>query len=298
MFGKGFEVFTSVAQGGQLQGEGPQAEEKVLAESAFIHHAGEITVGGGDETEITFYFRCLSHGPEAFFLEHPKKGFLQGEWHLADFIEKEGAFVCGFDKAWAVLVCTGKGPFAVAEEGALHQGFGEGGAVHGDKIMIFSRAVVVDGTGEELFARTGFSGDEHTGVASGGSGDQVKTVADGFAFSNDGIEGELRPLVVLYCLAMGKGTCDGLPGVMDRRGFDKEVQGTFSDGEACRVGIPIAGDHDQGGAGGAVADAFDVVDAHAVRKKQVQETMSTGSSFKRHGPHSGSRLHKCGAPSG
>ncbi len=54
------------------------------------------------------------------------------------------------------------------EEGALHEGFGQGGAIHHDKVLFGPGAVIVDGPGEEFLARPGFPRDEHVGVAFGG----------------------------------------------------------------------------------------------------------------------------------
>jgi hypothetical protein len=60
------------------------------------------------------------------------------------------------EKARAVLHGAGEASPNVSEEMALHQGFGNGGAVQDHERAIRPQTQVVNRLGEELFARAGF----------------------------------------------------------------------------------------------------------------------------------------------
>ena len=54
---------------------------------------------------------------------------------------------------------SGKGAFFMAEKLGFQQGFGDGRTVNLNERAVFSGTVVMDGTGNEFFAGTGFTRD-------------------------------------------------------------------------------------------------------------------------------------------
>jgi hypothetical protein len=53
----------------------------------------------------------------------------------------------------------------MAEKLAFQKGFRQGGTVDLDKRIFATRAVVVDGIGDELFSCSAFTGDEYSGIS-------------------------------------------------------------------------------------------------------------------------------------
>ena len=61
----------------------------------------------------------------------------------------------------------------MAEQGRFHQVFGQGGAVDHHKALICAGAVFVDDAGCEFLAGSGFTIDQHAGLAACGPGDNA-----------------------------------------------------------------------------------------------------------------------------
>jgi hypothetical protein len=78
-------------------------------------------------------------------------GRLGGRSHVADLIQEEGPPVALFEFPHAPRQGSGEGSLLVAEELALEQGLGDGGAIHRQERLIPAPAVVVDRPGHHLF---------------------------------------------------------------------------------------------------------------------------------------------------
>ena len=83
------------------------------------------------------------------------------------------------------FVRAGKGAFLIAEQGAFHQIFRQGGAIHHHEILIRPGTVTVDRPGKEFFAGAGGAGDEYVNIADCGLGQQVQGVAQRGAGTHD-----------------------------------------------------------------------------------------------------------------
>jgi len=83
-----------------------------------------------------------------------------------------------------VCHCARESPFAVAEQLALEQIFGDGCAVNGYKITVFAKRFVVQGACHQLLARTAFAGDQHRGVGISDERNQITNRRSGLAASD------------------------------------------------------------------------------------------------------------------
>ena len=162
--GKGGNIFATLAQGRHVEGDDVEAVEEVLAEIAALDLLFEILVGGGDDADVhrmdswapTGSKRCSSRDAQDFGLGP--------EAHVADFVEEERAAVGLLELADLALMGAGEAAFAVAEEFALDQVFGDGGAVDFDEGLGGAGAHGMDGVRDEFLAGAAFAVDEHAAV--------------------------------------------------------------------------------------------------------------------------------------
>lgn len=95
-------------------------------------------------------------------LQHPQQPGLQGQRHVADLVEKQGATVRRFEETrLAAATSVSEGSLLVAEELAFEETFCKGAAVDGDERTGSARAVVVDSLSEEFLAGSTFTGDQN-----------------------------------------------------------------------------------------------------------------------------------------
>ena len=123
-------------------------------------------VGGGDDAHIHLDGLVFAHPLQLAALDEAQKLRLQGQGHLPDFVEEQGAPVGGLDAPDAPLHGACKRSPRVAEELGLEQGFGDGGTVDGNERLAASRRKPMQGLGHKLLARARRA-DDSTGVLRG-----------------------------------------------------------------------------------------------------------------------------------
>ena len=124
-------------------------------------------------------------GAEPPLLQDTQEGLLDGHRKLADLVQEKRASVRLLDQAVPGLVGAGEGAPDMPEEGALDEGFGQGGAVDHDEIPVGPGAVLMDGPGEQLLARARFPRDQDVGVARGRLGQRVQAGPELRAVADD-----------------------------------------------------------------------------------------------------------------
>ena len=67
------------------------------------------------------------------FLQYPQQFCLEYDIQIADLVQKDAAALGQLEFAGLGLLGPGEGPFFIAEQLALQQGAGDGGAVDPDK---------------------------------------------------------------------------------------------------------------------------------------------------------------------
>ena len=110
-------------------------------------------------------------------LQHAEQLRLHGETHLADFVEKQGAPARLLETSGAAVGRARERPALVPEELALEEVLRDRGAVDLDEGLPATRAALVDGLGDQLFAGARFAENEHAAVA---ARDRAHHVEDGF----------------------------------------------------------------------------------------------------------------------
>ena len=104
---------------------------------------------------------------ERLLLQQPQHLGLQGQRHVADLVEEQGAAVALLELADAAAVGAGEGALLVAEQLALQQVLRDGGAVERQERRLGAGAVLVDGARDQLLAGAALAGDQHRHVLGG-----------------------------------------------------------------------------------------------------------------------------------
>src|SRR6476659_1584712 len=78
-----------------------------------------------------------------------------------------------FKESLALAIGSSERTFLMAKEFAFEKSLGEGRTVDHDERLGGTRAIAVNGARNDLFARTGLSGDQDGGVRGSDAGDSV-----------------------------------------------------------------------------------------------------------------------------
>jgi hypothetical protein len=148
----------ALAQRRQRERHALQAVIQVFAELAQRDLFRQVAVGGADQADVEFDRRLAAERDHLAFFEHPQQARLQGDRHVADLIEEEGAGIRLQQlAALAFLAGAGKGAGPVAEQFAFDQRLRYRGAIDRDERAVGAAAGRVDGAGEHLLAGAGFA---------------------------------------------------------------------------------------------------------------------------------------------
>ncbi len=119
-----------------------------------------IDVRGGDDAHVDIDRTVAAQAVDGAFLQETQQARLTLERQIADFIEKHGAAVSGFDAPYSALIRAREGAALVAEQLGLQQMRRNRTAVDGDERRVTTRRVRVNRRRRQLLARTGFTGDK------------------------------------------------------------------------------------------------------------------------------------------
>ncbi len=100
-------------------------------------------------------------------LEDVEEFSLKGQRELANFVQEQSPFVGELEFPQLSPICTGKGPFLVAEQLGLEELSRESGAVHLYEGLMRSLGSMVDGVGHEFFACSAFASDQDSRISVG-----------------------------------------------------------------------------------------------------------------------------------
>ncbi|MNN70613.1 hypothetical protein D3C81_1864810 [compost metagenome] len=84
------EIF-AFAQGRKHHADAIDPVEQVLAKVFFFHQTLEVAVGGADQRDVDVLLFAGAQWRDLAILQHPQQSGLQGQGHVADFIEEQGA---------------------------------------------------------------------------------------------------------------------------------------------------------------------------------------------------------------
>src|SRR5271157_2977530 len=169
------DVGLAVAQGGQEDLEGVEAEEQVLAKELVLHHLAKIAVRGAENAHVDPKGLVFAHAADLSRLEEPQQLDLHALVKLADLVEEERAAIGDFEKPLAIGIGAGEGPLAMAEELALDQVLGQRAAVDGDERAAGAVALLVEAARDQFLAGPGLAQDHNGGL---GGRDRIDQAPD------------------------------------------------------------------------------------------------------------------------
>src|SRR5262249_53517679 len=151
----------------------------------FARESLKIMVRCDDDTDVDTNGTVPADTFDFAFFKHTQQLRLHGKWHVADFVEKDGAVLGLFEFAEMARARAGEGTFFVSEEFRFDQLSRNCGAVERNKWPFFARAAIVKGTGDEFLASAGFAEDADTGLAGRDALDLRHHALHGFTLPDD-----------------------------------------------------------------------------------------------------------------
>ena len=272
------QVIVPLPQWGQVDGEDAQAVIQVRPELPLLRPRLQVAVGRRDQPHVSADRLVAADALEGLLLEHAQHLGLGGRRHVADLVEEEGAAVALLELADAAAVGAGEGALLVAEQLALQQVLGDGGAVQRQERRLGAGAVLVDGTGDQFLARAALAGDQHGECLVGDSADRLVRFLHPRAVADDGLARELivgRRLRDDGRLAHQPGNFERLADhavqLLQINRLEQVVVRPVPHRLDGRVGRPGHGDHDHRDAGVDSPELPQDVQAGLVGQAQVEE---------------------------
>src|SRR5262245_62291736 len=106
---------------------------QILPERAALNRSAEVTIGSGDDADIGLERVCAAQPLELALLKHAQELRLNGEAHLADFVEKQHASCGLLELSRLGLHRTRERAAFEAEQLGLEQRLRQCGAVNRDE---------------------------------------------------------------------------------------------------------------------------------------------------------------------
>ena len=164
---------------------------EIFAEAAGEDFGSEVAVGGGNETDVDLLDLRRADTLDFAVLDNAKKFGLHDQRSFAHLIEEHGTAVGVFKEARTSVRGAGEGATDMAEELALKEGIDQSGTVANRQALLADRADLVDGAGNELFARPGVAYEENVGVMTRHFAGEIEDFEHGRAFADDAVKFEV-----------------------------------------------------------------------------------------------------------
>src|SRR6267378_5699308 len=117
-----------------------------------------------NQTDVDTVRPATSQTFELLLLQYPQQLRLQGQGNVADFVEEQCSSVSHFEPANFLSDGTGESALFVAEQFAFEQVKRNSSAIQLDEWAPAAWTDIVNGTGNQLLARTGLSKDQDSGI--------------------------------------------------------------------------------------------------------------------------------------
>ena len=161
VLGQARHVAATLAQRRQLQAHHVQAMQQVGAETAGLHQAFQVLVGGGDHAHVHADQLAPADAKELALGQHAQQARLQRQRHVADLVQEQRAAIGLFEAADVSPLRTGERASLMAEQLALQQLGRNGRGVERHERLARARGLVVQGARDQLLAGAGLAGDQH-----------------------------------------------------------------------------------------------------------------------------------------
>ena len=140
------------------QGHDVNPVVQVLAKDPVLDRGGQIPIRGANDPDIDPDRFGPADPLEAPQLQDPQQRNLGLHGDVADFVKENRPARGGLEKTRFPGRGPGKSPFFVAEEGAVYQLLGQGGAIDLNERLFGASAPGMNGVCDQLLARAAFAG--------------------------------------------------------------------------------------------------------------------------------------------
>src|ERR1700676_3709362 len=178
---EGRDIFSAGTQRRQLDGEHVKTIVEVAAEFAALCHFRQITIGSSYQANVYLVGPGAAQALELLFLKDTQQFGLQGLRNIADFIQKERAFIGQFETANFLGYGARERPSLMAKKLALQQIKRNGSAIELYERTSAARADVVNRARNQFLACPGFSLDQYGGTGRGNAFDLFEQGFEGGA---------------------------------------------------------------------------------------------------------------------
>ncbi|MEO6593647.1 MAG: hypothetical protein ABIP94_02715 [Planctomycetota bacterium] len=153
--------FAPFAQRRHVQADHVQSPQQFGPERPGFGPRRQVAVARRQHAHVDAHGLLPAERHELAFLQETFELRLHGWAHVGDLVEEQGAPVSPIQQPRAPCACPREGAGLAAEEFALDQRVGHGGAVHGHERLVAPWRTEVQGLGHEPLAGARFAGQQH-----------------------------------------------------------------------------------------------------------------------------------------
>ena len=161
VFQQWLQVLGPIAQRRELNRETAQSIVQVGAELAFLDHLFQVAIRGRDHAHVGGDRVIAADAFELLRLQYAQHLALNERRHIADFVQEQRAARALLELADAALIGAGERAFLVAEQFAFQQRIGNRGAIDREELTRNARAMLIQCTGDQLFAGAALAANQH-----------------------------------------------------------------------------------------------------------------------------------------
>lgn len=149
---EGDDVLPPLSQGWDMNREGIEAKEKILAKSAVAGEGSRISIGSGNDGAVHLARFGAAESHDFMVVEILEKLCLNRQGEISDFVQKERSLLSQFDKPYLALLARAcEGSLVIPEELCFKEVLRKSGAVDLDKGFLGSLAALMNEFGKEPF---------------------------------------------------------------------------------------------------------------------------------------------------
>ena len=181
-------IFQPLGQRGNADLYGAQPVKQIFAKASRQHLRAQIPVCSGDQPNVDVPYFGRPDSLNLAVLNHAQQLRLHRHGSFSHFVQEHGSAVGILEQARPRVRGPGKCPAHVPEELAVQQCVHHCGTVAHCQLLLARRADLVDGSGDQLFARSRRSHQQDIGIVAGDLSSKIKYFQHRWAFPHDAVK--------------------------------------------------------------------------------------------------------------
>src|SRR5262245_28783141 len=186
------DVFGTLAQWRDADGEDVEAIVEVGAELIVRDHLSEVAVRRGDQAHVRPHGARAAQSLELLLLQHPQQFRLYLKRNVADLIKEESPLVRHLEASDSPLDGSRESALLMAEQFAFQQAARDRGAVELHQRTLTAGAQVVNGAGDQFLAGARLALNEDDRIGRGDGFDRLQGSFQSLTVTDDLCEAVLR----------------------------------------------------------------------------------------------------------